>query len=66
MAVLFAAPAYVDEASQQLDSGEEQDHTNVCSLEGRGILQLTDDTDNADAESDIAVSSANLHGTEHN
>ena len=60
------APAHVDKASQQLDSGEEQDHTNVCGLGGRGISQLTDDMDNADTESDIAVSSANLHGTEHN
>jgi len=60
------APAHVDKASQQSDSGEEQDHANICGLEGRGILQLTNDTDNADAESDIAVSSADLHGTKHN
>jgi len=64
--VLFVAPAHVDEASQQSDSGEEQDHTNVCGLEGRGISQLANDMDNADTESDIAVSSADLHGTEHN
>jgi len=50
---LFAAPAHIDEDSQQLDSGGEQDHASICSLEGRGILQLTNDMNNADAEGDI-------------
>lgn len=63
---LFAAPAHIDEDSQQSDSDGEQDHASVCSLEGRGISQFADDTDNADTEGDIVVSSADLHGTEHN
>jgi hypothetical protein len=65
-AALFVAPAHIDEDSQQSDSGGEQDHTSVCGLEGRGMSQLADDMDNADAEGDIAVSSADLHGTEQN
>ena len=64
--VLFAAPAHVDEDSQQSDSGGEQSHASICGLEGRGMSQLADDMDNADTEGVIAVSSADLHGTEHN
>jgi hypothetical protein len=63
---LFVAPPHIDEDSQKLDSDGEQGHTSICSLEGRRISQFADDMDNTDAEGDIEVSSANLHGTECN
>ena len=49
---------HLDEDSKQSDSGGELEHKNCSNASLEGI-------DDADAEA-IVVSSADLHGTEHN